>query len=468
VGDELLSDIHIEGTLSDGALLRASLTNVSSVGVGLSLDSQEQLAIGPLRPGDRIRDARLYCQGRIAYRGDARVAHASRSASGRIVIGLEVADGVVDLSMIHGLRRLPRKERAVDAAAYVSDWESTSFPAWLADRASELRGLRDELRAFESEAASMDLERRVVYCGELLARESEPALEWMAALRAHLTTWDALLPRHQRDRHRALTRERLLDLLCECPFVERAFRKPLGYAGDYELMNMLYRSEPEGASLFGRLVNFCGKQDPAATATRNRLELLATALASAIDSHTSPHTRILNVGCGAAKEIRLLLSRRPDLGRRIELTLVDQDPRAMEHCEVTLGPLARATGMKVTFICDPISRLLQATDLKRSMGTQDVIYSAGMFDYLTDDVFCKLVTCLWGALSPTGQLIIGNMGAHNPSIAFMEYVMDWFLIHRTRQELIALSHSAVPEPQVNRSVACEALGLNLFLRLSRA
>ena len=36
------------------------------------------------------------------------------------------------------------------------------------------------------------------------------------------------------------------------PFAARCFHKPLGYAGDFEMMNMLYRNESLGDTLVGR------------------------------------------------------------------------------------------------------------------------------------------------------------------------------------------------------------------------
>jgi len=41
----------------------------------------------------------------------------------------------------------------------------------------------------------------------------------------------------------------LIDL---SPFAARCFHKPLGYAGDFEMMNMVYRNESLGDTLFGR------------------------------------------------------------------------------------------------------------------------------------------------------------------------------------------------------------------------
>jgi len=43
-------------------------------------------------------------------------------------------------------------------------------------------------------------------------------------------------------------------VLCS-PFLYRTFQKPLGYAGDYEMVNMMTRDPYEGGSMFAKLVN---------------------------------------------------------------------------------------------------------------------------------------------------------------------------------------------------------------------
>ena len=48
------------------------------------------------------------------------------------------------------------------------------------------------------------------------------------------------------------------------PFMHRIFAKPLGYAGDYEMVNMILRDPCEGSSLFAKLLNvFILSQVPA-------------------------------------------------------------------------------------------------------------------------------------------------------------------------------------------------------------
>jgi extracellular factor (EF) 3-hydroxypalmitic acid methyl ester biosynthesis protein len=63
----------------------------------------------------------------------------------------------------------------------------------------------------------------------------------------------------------------LIDL---SPLAARCFRKPLGYAGDFEMMNMIYRNESVGDTLFGRSLSQVILGSDAAQAVRNRVKYL--------------------------------------------------------------------------------------------------------------------------------------------------------------------------------------------------
>jgi extracellular factor (EF) 3-hydroxypalmitic acid methyl ester biosynthesis protein len=148
------------------------------------------------------------------------------------------------------------------------------------------------------------------------------------------------------------------------------------------------------------------------------------------------------------------------------MTLVDQDAQAMQLCERSLTPLARKTGARFQFVADPIQQLLQAEHLGQSLGHRELIYSAGLFDYLDETTFIQSLRVLYSAIVPGGLVAVGNMGAHNPSRHFMEFVVDWYLIHRSRADLERIGLAVTGDPS-KVSIDAEPLGLNLFLHIRR-
>jgi len=66
-------------------------------------------------------------------------------------------------------------------------------------------------------------------------------------------------------RHRSYAQRILHPAVLCAPFANRTYQKPLGYAGDYEMVNMILPDPKEGASFFAKLLNcWLLKQDSAA------------------------------------------------------------------------------------------------------------------------------------------------------------------------------------------------------------
>ena len=60
------------------------------------------------------------------------------------------------------------------------------------------------------------------------------------------------LPPDSRGVHQDFVRQHWHKLFLSSPFGHRTYHKPIGYAGDYEMMNMIYRHQPEGPLYFMR------------------------------------------------------------------------------------------------------------------------------------------------------------------------------------------------------------------------
>ena len=149
-----------------------------------------------------------------------------------------------------------------------------------------------------------------------------------------------------------------------------------------------------------------------------------------------------------------------------DVMLIDQDVRAISYCERRLIPLAEKTGAQIHFVRESVRRLLCGGRLGHTMGARQLIYSAGLFDYLSDRSFVALLSALYEGAEEGGQLLIGNVDQSNPTRYFMEYFAEWFLIHRNRQQLLDKAKLLRPAPAQVR-VESEPLGVNLFLSLQK-
>ena len=241
-------------------------------------------------------------------------------------------------------------------------------------------------------------------------------------------------------------------------FAERAYYKPKGYAGDFLMMEMIYKNRPNGDGKLGSLVDGWCLETDAAKAVRGRRELLGRQLRFQCDrrrENGSP-IRIMNLACGSNRELFDFLSH-CEYSRQIEATCVDADSEALEFTAHRVN----------TFPHEASIRFMNDNVIKWSLGrvqhnydTQDIIYSAGLTDYLDPRLFVALVNRCYEYLKPGGILIVGNFGPNNPNRAFMDHVLHWRVIHRSESELKNLF---LDTPFGNNiEIFSEEQGLNLF------
>jgi cyclopropane fatty-acyl-phospholipid synthase-like methyltransferase len=96
----------------------------------------------------------------------------------------------------------------------------------------------------------------------------------------------------------------------------------------------------------------------------------------------------------------------------------------------------------------------------------DLIWSAGLFDYFKAKHFVFLLKKYYEFLNEGGEMIIGNFNSLNPSKRIMELLGDWFLYHRSEDELRQYAIQAGIEAH-KIEVFKEPLGINLFLRVKK-
>ena len=62
----------------------------------------------------------------------------------------------------------------------------------------------------------------------------------------------------------------------------------------------------------------------------------------------------------------------------------------------------------------------------------------GLFDYLGNRIAKTLLLGLYNRLAPGGLLVISNATSQNNNFWFIEFVLDWTLKYRTKEEILEL------------------------------
>src|SRR6185436_17304727 len=253
-----------------------------------------------LQLSEVLSDFKIVINDRIMYSGRAVVSNVVNTGI-MLVCEATLDESWLDIDLFSSVTT-PNRLRA-EFAQFVQEWHKIerilpSFKAAVADLQTMLMDLRRWLEQVElgirAEPRSdlSGVEKSVI--GEL----EDPILPTVASWFAKFDEISDQVDDDFRPVHRAFARRLLHPLVLCSPFVYRTFHKPLGYAGDYEMVNMILREPYEGATLFAKIVNVCFLKNPPAEAHRNRIKYLAQRLSEETRRvhQLGRRTRIFNLG----------------------------------------------------------------------------------------------------------------------------------------------------------------------------
>jgi SAM-dependent methyltransferase len=229
------------------------------------------------------------------------------------------------------------------------------------------------------------------------------------------------------------------------PFTRWSFEKPRGYSGDARLLDFIYqhetiREDVEQASPIGSALYAYSKYYPSCIAVRERRDLLARYVDEVADERGAG-TEILAIASGHLREAAGSAAlARGDITRWVAL---DQDP-------LSVGSVARDyAGTPVQALDGSVRGLLGD---KYKLGTFDFVYSAGLYDYLTDAVAMRLNRRCMRMLKPGGTLLFANFSPELTDDGYMETFMNWALLLRTEDDMWKIINGSVDRNTVEAKV----------------
>lgn len=229
-----------------------------------------------------------------------------------------------------------------------------------------------------------------------------------------------------------------------------SFTKPFGYNGDFFIIEKIYQHYVSPDKTSRKWDQFFHTL-PAAIAVVNRKKLAIELFKKLNNSSGKKIKEVLILGSGPANEVHEYLKQTED--NQLYFDLVDLDQRAIDYAK-------NKNRDYLQYINLMNRNVIRYEPTKH----YDLIWSAGLFDYFKDKHFVFLIKKYFRCLKPGGEMIIGNFNATNPSRKIMEVLGDWFLYHRSEEELLHFARQADISP-MNIEVMAEPLSINLFLRI---
>ncbi len=243
-----------------------------------------------------------------------------------------------------------------------------------------------------------------------------------------------------------------------------AREKPHGYAGDFEMLDMICQNERFGTGIAWTFDDFFQRQ-PAPTAVRNRAEIVAARMAQQLRAAAASRFEIVSLGSGPAFDLTLLgaeISPRshPFSNCDCRLTLIDLDPRALDFAVGRLSPYFPASALHAERV--NLKRVLQNKKVLQRLGRADFLSCPGFFDYLNHEEAVSMLGRLWAVMKPGSELLVFAFSEDNPSRAYMEWIGNWYLIYRSPAQMQQLAQEAGLNSG-QYEVDAESSGVNLFI-----
>ena len=220
------------------------------------------------------------------------------------------------------------------------------------------------------------------------------------------------------------------------PFTNWSFVKPRGYSGDAALLDFFY-FHPEiaehvlHATPLGKAIYTFTSRAPSSIAGRERLGILTKYVDDAAMARPQ-EAEVLSIACGNLREAATSTGLFGDKLKR--WVALDQDPQS-------IATVARDyPGTAV----EPTEGSVRTVLLKGDkLGTFDLVYTSGLYDYLADKVAVKLTKKCLSMLKPGGKLMFCNYAKDIFVDGYMELFMNWALLLRDDKDMAAIIKASI-------------------------
>ena len=219
----------------------------------------------------------------------------------------------------------------------------------------------------------------------------------------------------------------------------RIYQKPLGYAGDYVIMNYIYDYYGDGAflgiSTYEKLINNYTCNIPVSRSNVARKNFLKGEIARVISENKNP--KIISLGCGSARELIEILDE-GKIDRPTVFKCLDLEREALKYIENSLEKIApgKKSLLNIKYLHGDITSLVRDKKLGEEIRGSNLIYLLGVCDYLSDKMAERIIKEAYSLLENGGKLIVCNISSENSTHrAYYELLGEWCMIYRAQEEM---------------------------------
>ena len=227
-----------------------------------------------------------------------------------------------------------------------------------------------------------------------------------------------------------------------------AYRKPHGYAGDFELIERICGDFQTADQSLKKWDEFWNQQAFIRAIQNSQQYFIETMQEVEINA---PHANVLNVASGSSRLVANYLASESSVA---SFLCMDNNWKALDYARL----LCRNNIQQIQFQHGNVADL-------NTPERYDLVWSEGLFDYLNDAAFKIHLKKLLTQTQKNGRLVIGNLSTTNPSQHYMEF-LQWHVNPRSEAHLYYLA-SCCGVQRSKMNVVKDPSGVNLFLHIAR-
>jgi hypothetical protein len=243
--------------------------------------------------------------------------------------------------------------------------------------------------------------------------------------------------------------------LATSPLWQRAYRKPLGYPGDYAFAAALHAPPVPAQTLYATFLDAVAR-DAFAWIPGQTIALAQAMTRELAQQKDVAVFNLASIGCGGGEDLRALFER-GRMTRHLSMTLIEQDAGALNHAYEGLAGLSIADPARLSLraLHASYAQLEDEGELAGALAGQHLILAPTLFDYLRHRPATQLLDALFRALAPGGLILGACLRAHGENSRWVsELLCDWSMIHREREEVFALGAN-LPRAKIDVRPAAE-------------
>lgn len=433
------------------------LINWSRTGIAFLVPEEER----SFKVGLKIGPCRVCVDDMEVYSGDIEIKTFRPTSGGSLTVGAEFATQMLPMEGVSAAQVV--SQCLADVKNVHSDIEAIEarFCQLVMELITGLQFVRSYCQEMEGRLLSLTYDERSEALATFLPHMSQRVSSLVNDFNTRIAEVVDVETVSEESIYHKLFETHVFPFFQTADVARRAHEKPLGYAGDFEMMNQIYRDGYEGGDLFGQIINSVLTKQDAADAVRYRRPFFKNVIETVVPQDSEGGKNILSVACGPAVEIQEIL--REWTNERLSkahFVLFDLDGMALSHAQTKLHQLAMDLSKEpsLEFVNSSVRSLLYKDSALEEQF--DCIYSGGLFDYIDNRTSRVLVERMFSMLRQNGRLIIGNFTKENATKPILHLLLKWHLIHKTEQDMYQWAEGL---SEANVSIAYDPSGINAFL-----